>query len=173
MDHIKIRPASPGDEIKIAQVHIQSWQESYKGLVQQDYLDQLPAKLEDRIRMWTNALKNPQRWAWVAENERGIVGFVLFGLPRDPDKDGFIEIGAIYLLASEKKKGIGLSLLSTGFKKMRELGYRKAYCWVLDTNPTIKFYERSGAFFSGQKKQETIGEKTFNELIYQWNSLEL
>jgi len=37
-DHtILIREAIVGDEAAIAKVHIQSWQESYKGLIPQDY----------------------------------------------------------------------------------------------------------------------------------------
>lgn len=166
-----IRIAKVGDEHAIASVHVQSWQEAYQGLIPKDYLDSLSSELESRTRMWTSTLANPQRWTWVAEGESGIVGFVLFGPPRDLNREGFIELGAIYLLASEKRKGIGFSLLSAGFNKMKDLGYKKAYCWVLENNPTIKFYERSGASFSGHKKDENIGGKTFKELAYDWNSL--
>jgi GNAT superfamily N-acetyltransferase len=170
---IVIRTATLGDEDQLAQVHIQSWQETYKGLVPQGYLDNLPSELVERIDMWKGILANPQRWTWVAEGVNGIVGFVLFGPPRDPSREGFIELGAIYLLASEKGKGIGFSLLSAGFNKMRDLGYKKAYCWVLEGNPTIKFYNGSGASFSNQLKEDEIGGKKFNELAYEWESLSL
>ena len=166
-----IRRAVLGDEIQIAKVHIQSWQEAYKDLVPHDYLDKLPSELEERIDMWKRILANPQRWTWVAETDKGIVGFSLFGPPRDSEKENNIELGAIYLLASEKNRGIGFSLLSAGFNKMRDLGYKKAYCWVLENNPTIKFYERSGASYTGQTKQDEIGGKNFNELAYEWNSI--
>ncbi|MGZ3742926.1 MAG: N-acetyltransferase family protein, partial [Pseudobdellovibrionaceae bacterium] len=165
--------AISGDEPGIAKVHIKSWQEAYKDLIPQDYLAQLPSELDERINMWTKILANPQRWTWVAEGNQGIVGFVLFGLPRDQNREDFIELGAIYLLASEKNKGIGFSLLSSGFDHMKELGFKRVYCWVLEKNPTIKFYERSGAVFSGQIKGDTIGGKNFNELAYEWSSLHL
>ncbi len=168
-----IRPAKSGDEDAIASVHIKSWQEAYHGLIPQNYLDALPSELENRIKMWTSILANPQRWAWVAENANGIVGFVLFGQPRDPNREGFIELGAIYLLESEKGKGTGFSLLSAGFNKMKDLGYKKSYCWVLENNPTIKFYERSGARFSGHTKDDEIGGKQFKELAYEWDSLNI
>jgi len=95
----------------------------------------------------------------------------LFGPPRDPNREGFIELGAIYLLASEKGKGIGFSLLSAGFNEMKPLGYKKAYCWELENDPTIKFYERSGAKFSNQIKEDEIGGKQFKEFAYEWNSI--
>jgi 2-polyprenyl-3-methyl-5-hydroxy-6-metoxy-1,4-benzoquinol methylase/GNAT superfamily N-acetyltransferase len=168
---IEIRKAKQGDEKEIARVHIKAWQESYKGMIQQEYLDNLTSELDARIKMWTSILENPLRWAWVAESSKGIVGFILFGPPRDPGKETYIELGAIYLLASEKSKGIGFSLLSAGFSKMKDLGFKKAYCWVLESNPTIKFYERSGAKFSGQSKADEIGGKRFNELAFEWETL--
>ena len=47
MSQIKIRVAQAGDEPAIAKVHIQSWQEAYKGLIPQDYLDQLSSELRN------------------------------------------------------------------------------------------------------------------------------
>ncbi len=168
---IKIRQAASGDEARLANVHIQSWQEAYRGLIPQAYLDNLPNELIERTEMWTKILANPNRWAWVAENANGIAGFILFGPPRDANREDFIELGAIYLLASEQGKGIGYSLLSVGFSNMRNLGFRRAYCWVLENNPTIKFYERSGAHFSGHLKTDEIGGQSFNELSYEWDDL--
>lgn len=173
MSSCTIRVAKSGDEHALAKVHIQSWQEAYKDLIPQDYLDKLPTELEERVDMWKRILANPERWAWVAQGPEGIVGFVLFGPPRDQNREGFIELGAIYLLASEKGKGIGFSLVSAGFNKMKSLGYKKAYCWVLENNPTVKFYERSGAKYSNQVKEDEIGKKIFNELAYEWDSLNI
>ena len=48
---IAIRLATLGDEIQLAQVHIKSWQESYKGLVPQEYLDRLPSEIDKKIGM--------------------------------------------------------------------------------------------------------------------------
>lgn len=169
---VNIRPAKTGDEAAIANVHITSWQEAYKDLIPQEYLDSLPSELVQRIENWKRTLANPQRWVWVAEGPTDIVGFALFGPPRDPNRDGFIELGAIYLLASEKGKGIGVALLAAGFNHMRGLGYHKAYCWVLEGNPTVKFYQRTGAIFSNQVKEDEIGGKIFKELAYEWHSLE-
>lgn len=168
-----IRRAKAGDEPAIAKVHIQCWQEAYRGLVPQSYLDALPGEYESRVKMWTRILANPERWVWVAENEAGIVGFIQFGPPMDPNREGFIELGSIYLRASEKGKGTGFALLAAGFGKMRDLGYKKSYCWVLENNPTVKFYERSGARFSGHTKEDDIGGKLFKELAYDWNSLDV
>lgn len=170
---IKIRTGVLGDELAIAKVHIQSWQESYNGIIPKEYLNSLPLELIERISMWKNILTNPQRLVWVAENAKGIVGFILFGPPRDKNREGFIELGAIYLLDVEKNKGLGFMLLSAGFNKMKDLGYKSAYCWVLENNPTIHFYVRTGAVFSGQIKVDEIGGQNYNEHAYDWKDLNI
>lgn len=166
----EIRKAILGDEDGIAKVHVQSWQETYKGLVPQTYLEEMPSQLNERISNWKKSITNPERITFVAENHKGIIGFVLFGPARDPDRAGFIELGAIYLLASEKGKGIGFSLVSAGFNILKELGFKKAYCWVLEGNPTNKFYERTGARFSGKVKYDEIGGQQCKEFAYEWEN---
>ena len=170
-NQFEIRKAILGDESSIAKVHIRSWQEAYRGLLPQNYLDNLCAKLNERTQMWINAIKNPQRWTWVATIDNEIVGFIIFGPPRDQNRDGFIELGAIYLLEEYKNKKIGISLLMTGFNYFKSQGYDKCYCWVLKGNPTINFYEKTGALFSGQSKFDEIGGEKFQELAYDWSSM--
>ena len=120
---------------------------------------------------WRKSLANPNRNTWVAAIQDQIVGFVLFGPPRDQNKEGYIELGAIYLLKKYKNLGIGRSLLLTGLNFMSSSGYQKAYCWCLEGNPTSKFYEKSGAIFSGETKFDEIGGKQLRELAYEWASL--
>lgn len=170
---LTIRPARPGDQTALAKVHIQTWQEAYKDILSQDYLEKLPTELDCWIKMWTEIIANTQRWVWVAEASDDVIGFVILGPPRDPDREDFIELGAIYLLASEKKKGIGFSLLSTGFNKMKDLGYKKSYCWALETNPTVNFYIKSGAALASQVKMSEIGGQMFKEIALEWHSLSL
>lgn len=163
-----IRRAKSGDEEGLAKVHIQSWQETYKNIVPQEYLDTLPNELPERIQNWSKTILNSQRWLWVAAIDDQIIGFVLFGLPRDENKIGYIELGAIYLLEKFKGLGIGFSLLNEGFNFISAFGYKKSYCWVIEGNPTINFYEKTGAKFSGDIKTDEIGGQQFNELAYEW-----
>ena len=86
----------------------------------------------------------------------------------DENKIGYIELGAIYLLEKFKGLGIGFSLLNEGFNFISAFGYQKSYCWVLEGNPTINFYEKTGAKFSGDIKTDEIGGQQFNELAYEW-----
>jgi GNAT superfamily N-acetyltransferase len=158
---------------QISRVHIQAWQEAYQGLIPATYLDGLSDEFDERVEMWQNILANPKRWAWVAVKNDSVVGFILFGPPRDENHEYYIELGAIYLLAAHKAMGIGFALLSAGFNFMKSLGYQKSYCWVLEGNPTTRFYENTGAKFSGQTKVEETAGKDMTELAYEWPSLDL
>ncbi len=46
-----IRPAAPGDALAVARVHVRAWQEGYRGLLEQSYLDAL--RPEDRASRYT------------------------------------------------------------------------------------------------------------------------
>lgn len=83
------------------------------------------------------------------------------------------ELGAIYILEKYKGRGIGFSLLSSGFKQMKERGFTEAYCWVLEGNPTTQFYERTGAAFRGKIKEVEIGVQKVKELAYHWDTLDI
>ncbi len=173
MKNIKIRKAVVGDELELATMHIQSWQEAYKGLLPQRYLDRLPLELDERTDNWKKTLESENRWTLIAEDNQKIIGFILFGTARAANKTEYIELGALYLLASYKGHRIGFQLLYAGFKLMKELGYKKAYCWVLESNPSIHFYEKSGAKFSGEIRNDEVDGEIFIDRIYQWENLEL
>jgi ribosomal protein S18 acetylase RimI-like enzyme len=173
-DEIQIRSARLGDEAEIANVHLNSWREAYRGLLPQTFLDSLPLTFKRRMNWWHKITNEPQDYVLrVAEAKSGIVGFACFGLSRDSSMEKFAEVQAIYLLEKYKGKGIGFILLSSGFGEMIERGFTSAYCWVLADNPTIKFYERCGAVFSGQTKNDEIGGKKVTELAYTWSDLKV
>jgi GNAT superfamily N-acetyltransferase len=86
--------------------------------------------------MWKQAATMENRALYVAEEKSGIVGFSVFAPPQDKEMNEHGELGAIYLLEKFKGKKIGAALLSVGMKKLIEWKYSKAYCWVLQDNPT-------------------------------------
>ncbi len=168
---VTIRPAKEGDCAEIANVHLNSWREAYMGLLPQEFLDQLPLTFKRRMLMWRRIISEESDVLQVAETKSGIVGFATFSKGRDVGLENLAELGAIYLLEKHKGKSIGFSLLSSGLKLMKDKGFKEAYCWVLDGNPTIKFYERTGAKFTGQTKEAEIGGKKVLELAYQWDKI--
>ncbi|WP_083573597.1 hypothetical protein [Rossellomorea aquimaris] len=94
MKKYRIRKAVRKDAEGIANVHINSWKTTYKGIVSGDYLDAL--NVEERRERWEGILAGPhQTYVCVLHTGR-IAGFVSIGRERDKLYDG--ELYAIYLL---------------------------------------------------------------------------
>ncbi len=153
-----IRVAVPEDARAIADVHVSSWGWAYR--------DDLPEAaiasrtVEDRERMWTEwfGSDEPAAGLLVAEDDGRVVGFSGFGASRDDDaSDGTGEIRTIYLLEEVAGRGIGRDLFARANAALRELGFRRATLWVLETNVrSRRFYERAGWSWDGTTSAHQI-----------------
>jgi ribosomal protein S18 acetylase RimI-like enzyme len=167
----KIRPARPGDVFEIANVHVNSWRETYRGLLPETYLSKL--NFRKKIDAWQNVITQKEKFSvFVAEDRVGVIGFATFEAARDESWEGLGEVSSIYLLQRFKRRGIGKALLGAGMRDLIKRNFEQAYCWVLDGNPTISFYERSGATFTGIYKDDEIDGCKIKELAYVWNTLD-
>lgn len=140
-----VRAAAFADADAIAEVHIQSWRETYTGLMPDRLMD--ADALAARRRMWSAILsRDPLPGAIaVAERNGHIVGFAFAGPADHPDAaKGFpaardLHLFSIYLLAVEHGAGTGHALLQA------VLGDRPAQLWVASGNDLARaFYERHG-----------------------------
>ena len=171
--NIVIRKAKEGDAAEIANVHINSWREAYKGMLDSNYLDERPLNFKNRYKLWTNSISQNEI-IHVAESDKyGIVGFSNAGSARDERFKNYGEIYCIYLFQKAHKQGIGFKLLKSCFEDLKLKGYDKAYLWVLENNPTIHFYERSGAKKMDYVLEDSIGSQPVKELCYSWENLDL
>ena len=135
-----------------ARVHYLSWQETYAGLVDQCFLDEIFSyeKCLERARRSTqNHL--------VAELDGEIVGFAAFGPCANEDLPGCGEVYALYVLKAFHKRGIGYALMTACIDKLVE--YPAVALWVLSNNQTgIRFYQRFGFAFDGKQQEITLGK---------------
>ena len=91
-----IRSATAQDLQAIALVHVSTWQEAYRGVIPQSYLDQL--SVEARQAAWSDIFEKGGAKLSVAEDSGEILGFISYGKSRDKDaSDNTGEIFAIYV----------------------------------------------------------------------------
>ena len=153
-----VRPAGPDDAAQIATVHVRSWQAAYRGLLPQDYLDQLDPT--DRLKRWQDTVLGadwPRDGVIVAALDGKICGFAVFGPTRDTDGDPrrIGEIAAIYLLPAAWGKGIGRSLMADALGYLAAAGYVQATLWALESNARARrFYAKDGWVEDGAVKQD-------------------
>lgn len=124
----------------IAQIHIESWRETYRTIMPDPYLDQLSA--EKREQGWKKSLaEGPVFVALDQTNE--IVGFANGGPNRENDAtEG--ELYALYLLKSHQGQGTGKRLFDHVLEDLRRKGFPSCIVSVLADNPSRHFYERFG-----------------------------
>ena len=174
-----IRSARPKDAAAIAAVHVRTWQHTYRGHMPDAFLDVLTP--EGRLPFWNRMLAGMvSPWAtFVAEYEKGIVGFCSVGPSREPDMPGVGnpgpsepgEVYSIYVLPERQGQGVGRMLLGAACAALRERGFSDAILWVLAGNaPAIAFYERRGWQADGATKSQEIGGVAIEEVRY-WRSL--
>jgi GNAT superfamily N-acetyltransferase len=152
-----IRPAQPTDAAAIAEVHVRSWQDAYRGLLPQDYLDKLD--VGRRRAGWDRILAAtawPGTGAFVAECSNGIIGFAHIGPARDEDEpDAVGEMTAIYVLARAWGAGAGRALMAAAVATLADAGFAEASLWVLDGNTRARgFYELAGWAVDGVDRVE-------------------
>lgn len=170
MSNFLVRAAKAGDAEGIAAVHTASWQTTYRGILPNSFLDELPkSRGPQRLALWTGLIAKPEPKSaiFVAEMDKKIVGFVNCGPTRDipPLTDG--EIFAIYLLEEFQRQEIGRALFDRAREFFASLGLRSFSVWVADKNPSRGFYERMGGRLNGEKKDSIAGQD-LNEVRYVW-----
>jgi GNAT superfamily N-acetyltransferase len=168
VNEVLIRPAKVTDAGGMAFVHVRSWQETYRGLIPDEFLDNLP--VERRAQKWMTTLANPDETyhlTFVAETKGKVMGFANYGRERGGDSEYQGELYAIYLLEEHQGRGIGRSLMQNVGDGLLAMGIESMLVWVLADNPTRTFYERMGAFHMREKQIEIAGV-SLKEVAYGW-----
>lgn len=166
-----IRRAEVGDAPGIARVHIESWKETYTGIISQEYLDSL--KIEDRLGLWEKSLSQTSTLSpvFVALNEENkIVGFASYGKKRTEKFNADGELNAIYILKKYQREKLGLKLIQAGVNELIEQNYTSMLVWVLEENKSRNFYESLQAVKSGEETDNIAGKEVI-ELAYVWDDL--
>jgi ribosomal protein S18 acetylase RimI-like enzyme len=149
-DAITVRAARVEDVPGMARVHVDSWGETYRGLIQDEVLDD-PGFIAARERQWTNVLTD-ERWAAnrvaVAEQGGSLVGIAMSG--PSADNPGARHLYVLYLRAHHHGSGAGTNLLEAVIGRTEA-----ATLWVADPNPRAQaFYRKHGFEPDGTDKVE-------------------
>jgi GNAT superfamily N-acetyltransferase len=166
-----IRLATPEDAQGITRVHVRSWQSSYRGLLAQDFLDNIDTP--ERLAIWRKTLPQPELfgvYVAVAPGSGELVGFCAGGKTRDGASQYPGELYAIYLLDEVKGQGVGRALFQACRQWLRERGLMPMVLWVLKDNTRARsFYERMGGKLAGEQPIR-IGTVSYAEVAYVWEA---
>jgi GNAT superfamily N-acetyltransferase len=151
---VEIRDAQPGDEIAVAELHVRAWKAAYRGLLPEDFLDELAP--EHRIPGYRFGERDPRApRTLLAFDGEVLLGFATFGPCRDEDAAGAGELFALYIDPGRWRSGAGRALLLPARERLRELGFPEAVLWVLCGNVAAeRFYAADGWSRDGSSRWE-------------------
>ena len=164
-----VRAAEAGDAAQLAAVHVRSWQAAYRGLLPQEYLDQLnPADRAERWRRTLHGSSLPQAGVLVAADDDQLLGFAGFGPSRDQNEEARVgELQSIYLLPQAWGAGLGQRLMAAVLEQLAAAGYAQATLWVLESNVRARrFYAMGGWAADGAVMQDVSRGFPVTEVRY-------
>lgn len=134
---------------------METWRGAYAHVFPPELLAALD--VDERERMWRQAIANRAMAVFVAEEDRRVVGFVSVGPSRERGADGEGEVYAIYVRPDSWGSGAGSALMEAGRAWLAER-YPAATLWVLADNPRARrFYEREGWTADATRTEEVRG----------------
>ena len=167
--HVNIREATADDAGAVAAVHVNSWNDSFAGIVPDAFLKKLT--IENRTKAFAERFSEANYQMYVAELDDGhIVGFADVGEPRYDAGAYDAELYAIYLFHEYQGQGIGALLFERIKQLLIEQGKNSMYLLALEVSPYRPFYEKMGGRVVG-KKQIQLEGIDFDVVVYGWESL--
>jgi len=156
---MKIRRATIEDISCLARIHLDSWNQAYRGLVPDSCLEGFT--FGKRKARFEKSIAEGKEETYVVESDDALLGFAAVGECRDCDVDvaRVGEIWGIYVAPEYWRKGAGRALAQHAQGVLAHRGLEEATLWVLEENDGArKFYEHLGFTLDGGKKTVTLGE---------------
>ena len=165
---LNIRKARKEDLRAIVEISINSWQTAYRGIIDNEFLDNLNAE-----EIYQKRLKNYTKDRIViAELNNEILGYCTYRMGNHYENkfsDVDCEICALYVDQKYKRKGIGKKIVDYVINEFKENGCNQMIIWCLKDNyPSRAFFEKIGGIYCGEKATE-IGNKEYEEAGYKYN----
>lgn len=157
---ISIRLANVDDYIPVAKLHASNWQENYRGIYSDFFLDHEVE--ENRIDVWYGRFHQPSasQVIFIAEEDDELAGFACLFIDEDPAHGSLID--NLHVSSGQRQQGVGRMLMN---KCSREVFLRaevkKMYLWVYEDNrKAIAFYEKmNGALVETVEKENEDGSR--------------
>jgi GNAT superfamily N-acetyltransferase len=163
------RPALVADAAEIAAVHVDSWRETYRGMLPARYLAAMDVgEYEDR---WLRTIQDPYRRSavFVVEESGRVVGFASCGRERDGDDRYDGELYAIYLRNAAQGHGLGRALVEAATDALAIRSMTSMVVWVLRQNAQARgFYERLGGVYLRERPLDLWPGIDVPEVSYLW-----
>lgn len=158
---ITLTIATLHDAKTLAQIHCDSWRQTYQSLLPESYIAE-QADLESKTALWQHVVAHPETITLLAQDsqrdpEHNKVGFISYFI--DPTEAAKATITTLYVLPEAQNQGVGKALLTHALERLTAKSVSEVTLWVLKTNDSaIGFYQQYGFLVSGEEKRDYVGD---------------
>ena len=151
-----------------ARVNALSWKQSYKGIVNDDFLELIntESEIQKTISNLIKGLTDGSKRFLLKYNDE-YVGILRVRETKYANYRQCGELGALYLLNSVKGKGLGKILFNKAINELKDMGYNQMIIGCLSENPSNDFYKHMGGnFVDTNPLTLPNGQELFENLYY-------
>jgi len=163
-----IRKARKEDSKDISLLVIKGWQSAYKGLIDDNFLNNMSVEIGKENWERVISSQNEDDNIFVYEENNKILGIIRFGIPEDKENKKYnAEIHVLYVEPNLKRQGIGSKLFTFAKEIFINQGRRNLIVWCLKGNKQgFSFYKKMGGKHIADRKA------TINSIEVEENGLE-
>lgn len=130
--------ALPKAAYGIAYVNVHSWQETYNGLLPDDYLENRIKNIDKKVMSTKEFIENFDGKYYVAKDEDKVIG--ILAIKEKDESYGYLE--ALYVLKEYQGYGVGRELFKISINDFIGMGKNNMTLECMVGNKTIDFYKK-------------------------------
>ncbi len=155
---LSVRQARPSDAADLARIYIESWQDTYAGLISHSLLGAM--SLKNHTLRWQATMRGPGAVLVAEDANYGAIGLASLGAARDGALGFDGEIYTLYVDPTFLGRGAGRALMAGAFERLKDRKYRSCLVWAHARNNACFFYEAMGGRRIAERTTRTMGEAT-------------
>jgi GNAT superfamily N-acetyltransferase len=163
-----IRQARPEDAADLARIYIDSWHDTYPGILGHRLLGAM--SLKGHTARFRAAAKGPGMLLLAEQAGHGPVGLAGLGAARDKALGFDGEIYTLYVDPAFLGQGVGRALMAGAFQCFTHRRMHSCLVWAHAKNPACFFYEAMGGRRVAARTTHLLGEAT-PEIGFGWKGL--
>ena len=142
-----VRKKQKNDCSRVTHVITVSWNETYRGIVNDEILDNMYNNEDERTLKAINKFDENNNHEFVLLVDNEIVGYMNVGRSDDEELENCGEIHALYIINKYHGNGFGKKLFNEGINELKNMGFDKMIIGCLEENKSNDFYKHIGGKF--------------------------
>lgn len=165
---LSVRYARPSDAADLARIYVESWQDTYAGIISHSLLGAM--SLKGHTTRWQATMRGPGAVLVAEDATAGAIGLTSLGAVRDGALGFEGEIYTLYVDPAFMGRGVGRALMAGAFQTFKDRKLRSCLVWSHAQNNACFFYETMGGHRVATRNTRLMGETT-PEVCFGWKQL--